>query len=88
MITYTIDRNFSVKNFMKHLQVDFIYSYRPETKSYYILDQTMYGEISRGIIEAQKSRNRIVIINNGTFKLEAYNIEQDELNEVFMKMNE
>lgn len=86
VVTYTLTHDFHVSELMKVLDVDFIYAYRPETKEYLILNNEMYGTFAKSLVDAQKNHNRILIINNSTLKMEAYNIEEAEINEAFANM--
>lgn len=70
--------NFYVSSFMKAIDIDYIYSY--SNGVYLLLDESMYGEIAKDVVDDQIELGlRVVVLKNREMELDAYNIDTYEL---------
>lgn len=81
-----LNNKFKVSEFMENIELDYLYSYNLTDKSYYLLNNETFGEISSDLIERQKKTKRIVVIEVPINVLKAYNIPEDELTQAFIDM--
>lgn len=75
---------FEVSKFMTLIDLDFIYS--EQSNQFLLLNQDMWGKIDPAIINKQKGKNRIIVINNDTMILEYFNIPEEEINNALIQM--
>lgn len=76
---FKIGTKFSVSDFMKMVDMDFLYNYDEDQDKYFMLNDQIYGEVDKSIVEKQKKTNKVVVINTKALKLYSYNINEDEL---------
>lgn len=76
---FKIGTKFSVSDFMKMVDMDFLYNYDEDQDKYFMLNDQIYGEVDKSIVEKQKMTNKVVVINTNALKLYSYNINEDEL---------
>lgn len=76
---FKIGTKFSVSDFMKMVDMDFLYNYDEDQDKYFMLNDQIYGEVDKSIVEKQKMTNKVVVINTKALKLYSYNINEDEL---------
>ncbi|HFI0463230.1 TPA: hypothetical protein ACGO1T_001825 [Streptococcus suis] len=85
-ITFRLNSGFPVSEFMKNIQIDFLYSYSNVTKEYKLLNNDAFGTIESSVVRDLKKSRRVVVIEIPNNLMKAYNIPEDELIEAFTNM--
>lgn len=84
IIRLKLKDKFEVSKFMTLLPIDFLYS--EVNDRFLLLNQDMFGNIDRSIIDKQKEKSRIVVIDNERMVMEVYNIPEEEVSNAMMHM--
>lgn len=84
--TYKVKNGFNVSEFLKLVNIDFVYSTNRTEDEYLLLNESAFGKFKKSDIEKQKDKMRIIILNNDTLQMDSYNIPEEELINGLMNM--
>ena len=81
---YKLKNGFEISKLMREIDIDFVYS--QDNGRLLLLNQEMFGEIDKSIMDSQKEGSRIVIVDNKKMIMEVYNIDQNEMDQAIVKV--
>lgn len=81
---YKLKNGFEISKLMREIDIDFVYS--QDNGRLLLLNQEMFGEIDKSIMDSQKEGSRIVVVDNKKMIMEVYNIEQNEMDQAIVKV--
>jgi len=81
---YKLKNGFEISKLMREIDIDFVYS--QDNGRLLLLNQEMFGEIDKSIMDSQKEGSRIVVVDNKKMIMEVYNIDQNEMDQAIVKV--
>lgn len=82
-----IQNNFPVSDFMKHIDIDFIFAYYQDTDEYVLMNDASIGVFDEGTVSRlAQSNKRVVVITAKTLTMKVYNIDKSEVVDAIMNM--
>ena len=81
---YKLKNGFEISKLMREIDIDFVYS--QDNGRLLLLNQEIFGEIDKSIMDSQKEGSRIVVVDNKKMIMEVYNIEQNEMDQAIVKV--
>lgn len=81
---YKLKNGFEISKLMREVDIDFVYS--QDNGRLLLLNQEMFGEIDKSIMDSQKEGSRIVVVDNKKMIMEVYNIDQNEMDQAIVKV--
>lgn len=85
-LLFKVNHGFEVKKFMLQVNVDFVYATNLQEDKFLLLNLETFGEFTKEDIEKQSKTMKLVTLNNDTLEMKAYNLEEQEIIDAFMKM--
>lgn len=85
-LSYRVNDGFVVSKLLQGVSMDFLYSTNAKGE-FLLLNQHAFGNFTWTSINKQiQSGKKVVVINNDTLMLDAYNIDEDTLVNFFLTM--
>ena len=82
-----IQNNFAVSEFMKQIDIDFIFAYYQDTDEYVLMNDASVGIFDEGDVKnLAKNGRRVIVITAKTLTMKVYNIDKSEITEALMNM--
>ena len=81
---YKLKNGFEISKLMREIDIDFVYS--QDNGRLLLLNQEMFGEIDKSIMDSQKEGSRIVVVDNKKMIMEVYNIDKNEMDQAIVKV--
>ena len=82
-----IQNNFSVSDFMKQIDIDFIFAYYSDGDEYVLMNDESIGVFDeKAVNRLAKSSKRVVVITAKTLTMKVYNIDKSEVVDAIMNM--
>lgn len=82
-----IQNNFAVSDFMKQIDIDFIFAYYQDTDEYVLMNDASVGIFDEGDVgNLAKSGRRVIVITAKTLAMKVYNIDKSEVTDAIMNM--
>lgn len=82
-----IQNNFAVSNFMKQVDIDFIFAYYQDTDEYVLMNDESVGIFNEDDVgNLAKNGRRVIVITAKTLTMKVYNIDKSEVVDGIMSM--
>lgn len=85
-MVWKLNDGFNVTKFQELIQADYIYSYDKSQDKYRLFSNNMFGEVANHIVEAQKQKSKVIIIQSDTMEMFTFNISETETINAMMGM--
>lgn len=86
VLDYALPNNFPVGNLLVNIDLDYVLSTNNAEEEYLLLNDNMLGNFNKeSVMKLIESNKRVIVINNESMKLQSYNVEEEEMNNAFLK---
>lgn len=87
MTVYKLKNGFKVHEFLLKVDADYLFSKSKDEDFYRLLNIDELGHIEESQVEKLMKMKRVIVINNDTMEMTAYNIEDSVLVSAMMELS-
>lgn len=87
MAVYKLKNGFKVHELLQKINVDYLFSKSNDENFYRLLNIDEFGHTDEESLNMLKKNKSIIIINNDTLDMEAFNVDESELLQALMEMS-
>ena len=84
--TYKLKDGFQVHKFLQLVNVSFVFSITDNSDEFLLLNLNEFGTFNKAKVDKLTEKNRVLIINNDTLEMTAYNIPEADMIPALMSM--